>query len=131
MAEGNGAGATAVVPVEAEAAATAPTAVAAEALAAAAAYARHALAPETRRAYAADWAHFADWCRAAGCVPLPAECAAVPPADRPAPAPSRLGQLQQLEEGLRIEELHDCLGVETGSGVLFQPVRLPLGKDAA
>lgn len=26
----------------------------------------------TRRAYAADWAHFAAWCGAAGCAPLPA-----------------------------------------------------------
>src|SRR4051812_9501282 len=40
-------------------------------------YARDALAPETRRAYAADWAHFSAWCADAGCDPLPAEPAAV------------------------------------------------------
>jgi integrase len=57
--------------------ATTPTAVATEALAAAKVYARDALAPETKRAYAADWAHFTTWCRAAGCAPLPAEPAAV------------------------------------------------------
>jgi integrase len=55
----------------------APTALGTEALDAARAYARVALAPETRRAYAADWAHFSDWCREAGCAPLPAEPAAV------------------------------------------------------
>jgi hypothetical protein len=55
----------------------APTAVAVEALAAARAYARDALAPETKRAYATDWAHFTAWCQAAGCTPLPAEPAAV------------------------------------------------------
>jgi hypothetical protein len=51
----------------------ASTAVAVEALAAAEAYARQALAPETRRAYATDWGHFAEWCREAGCSPIPAE----------------------------------------------------------
>jgi integrase len=65
------------VSVEAQAVAAMPTAVAVEALAAAAAYARHALAPETRRAYAADWAHFSGWCREAGCAALPAEPTAV------------------------------------------------------
>lgn len=50
---------------------------AAEAIAAARAYAREALAPETRRAYAADWAHFSEWCRDAGCASLPAEPGAV------------------------------------------------------
>ena len=49
----------------------------AAALAAAQAYAREALAPETLRAYAADWAHFCGWCSEAGCAPLPAEPAAV------------------------------------------------------
>jgi integrase len=58
--------------------ATPPAAAAAEAaLAAARAYARDALAPETKRAYAADWAHFSEWCRGAGCRPLPAAPAAV------------------------------------------------------
>ena len=47
------------------------------ALAAAQAYAREALAPETLRAYAADWAHFCGWCSETGCAPLPAEPAAV------------------------------------------------------
>jgi integrase len=47
------------------------------ALAAAKAYARAALAPETQRAYAADWGHFCQWCRDHGCEPLPAEPAAV------------------------------------------------------
>jgi integrase len=50
---------------------------AAAAIEAAKAYARDALAPETRRAYAADWAHFSEWCRAASCTPLPAEPTAV------------------------------------------------------
>ncbi len=50
---------------------------AAAAIAAATAYARDALAPETRRAYAADWRHFCAWCQAAGCDPLPAPPAAV------------------------------------------------------
>ncbi|WP_043343668.1 hypothetical protein [Belnapia moabensis] len=45
----------------------------AAALAAAQAYAREALAPETLRADAADWAHFCDWCSDADCEPLPAE----------------------------------------------------------
>src|ERR671926_480468 len=49
----------------------------AEALAAAQAYARAALAPETLRAYAADWTHFCGWCGETGCAPLPAEPAAV------------------------------------------------------
>jgi site-specific recombinase XerD len=66
-----------VIPVEHGQVTAVPTAIAAEALAAAEAYARDALAPETRRAYAADWAHFSAWCRAAGCTPLPAEPAAV------------------------------------------------------
>jgi integrase len=77
LAEGNGTAATAVVPVGTGDVVAAPTTVAVEALAAAEAYARVALAPETRRAYAADWAHFAEWCREAGCSPLPAEPAAV------------------------------------------------------
>ena len=50
---------------------------AAEAIAAARLYARDALAPETKRAYAADWAHFSAWCHDAGCAPLPAEPGAV------------------------------------------------------
>jgi hypothetical protein len=54
-----------------------PTALGAEALDAARAYARVALAPETRRACATDWAHFTSWCQDAGCAPLPAEPAAV------------------------------------------------------
>ena len=49
----------------------------AAALAAAQAYAREALAPETLRAYAADWAHFCGWCSETACAPLPAEPAAV------------------------------------------------------
>jgi integrase len=49
----------------------------AAALASAQAYAREALAPETLRAYAADWAHFCGWCGETGCAPLPAEPAAV------------------------------------------------------
>lgn len=65
------------VAVRAPATATTPTTMATEALAAARAYARDALAPETRRAYASDWAHFIAWCQAAGCAPLPAEPAAV------------------------------------------------------
>jgi integrase len=50
---------------------------AAAALDAAKAYAQDALAPATRRAYAADWAHFAAWCRETGCPPLPAAPTAV------------------------------------------------------
>lgn len=34
-------------------------------------YARDAAAETTRRAYAADWAHFARWCRRRGAAPLP------------------------------------------------------------
>jgi hypothetical protein len=49
---------------------------AAEALAAARAYAGDALAPETRRAYAADWPHFTTWCGSA----LPSERTASRPA---------------------------------------------------
>jgi integrase len=67
---------TAVVPIACPAAAVV-TPLAAAALAAAKAYARDALAPETLRAYASDWAHFTAWCQAAGCAPLPAEPAAV------------------------------------------------------
>jgi hypothetical protein len=51
--------------------------IAAEALAAARSYAREALAPETLRAYAADWQHFSAWCATAGCTPLPAPPVAV------------------------------------------------------
>ena len=65
------------LPVIREPAAATTTVIATEALAAARAYARDALAPETKRAYAADWAHFTTWCHAAGCTPLPAEPAAV------------------------------------------------------
>ena len=65
------------VAIREPATATTPTAIATEALAAARAYARDALAPETLRAYATDWAHFTAWCHAAGCAPLPAEPAAV------------------------------------------------------
>jgi len=54
-----------------------PTQVAVEALAAAKAYARQALAPETLRAYATDWAAFTAWCRAAGSTHLPADPVAV------------------------------------------------------
>jgi integrase len=72
-----GGGATAVVaPVDSGDAPATPAAAEA-ALAAARAYARAALAPETKRAYAADWQHFSEWCRGAGCAPLPAEPAAV------------------------------------------------------
>jgi integrase len=67
---------TAVAPI-AHPPAASVTPLAAEALAAARAYARDALAPETLRAYATDWAHFTAWCHAAGCTPLPAEPAAV------------------------------------------------------
>ncbi|WP_300042673.1 tyrosine-type recombinase/integrase [uncultured Paracoccus sp.] len=35
-------------------------------------YARHAVAPNTQRAYARDWADFARWCRMRGADPLPA-----------------------------------------------------------
>src|SRR3954469_23740955 len=51
--------------------------IATEAMDAARAYAREALAPETRRAYAADWRHFAAWCLDAGCPSLPAPPLAV------------------------------------------------------
>jgi integrase len=71
-----GGGATAVAPVDGGDAPATPAGAEA-ALAAARAYARAALAPETRRAYAADWQHFSEWCRGAGCAPLPAEPAAV------------------------------------------------------
>ncbi|MGG5890526.1 tyrosine-type recombinase/integrase [Falsiroseomonas sp. HC035] len=65
------------IAVRETATAPAPTAFGTEALAAARSYARDALAPETLRAYATDWAHFTAWCQAAGCAPLPAEPAAV------------------------------------------------------
>jgi hypothetical protein len=42
-----------------------------EAVLAAKAYARTALAPETLRAYAADWQHFCAWCGTHGCEALP------------------------------------------------------------
>jgi hypothetical protein len=58
LAKEDGTAATTVAAVEGQAVTAIPTAVAVDALAAAAAYARHA--PETRRAYAADWAHFSD-----------------------------------------------------------------------
>src|SRR4051812_50208537 len=73
--------------------------IATEAVDAARAYAREALAPETLRAYAADWRHFAAWCLDAGCPSLPAPPLAVaahlpppggplsPPAPRRPPAP--------------------------------------------
>jgi integrase len=62
----------------AEAAGQAPAnPLAAKSLDAAKAYARHALAPETRRAYAADWRAWTEWCRQAGSAPLPADPAAV------------------------------------------------------
>src|SRR4051812_43465678 len=51
--------------------------IATEAMDAARAYAREALAPETLRAYAADWRHFAAWCLDAGCPSLPAPPLAV------------------------------------------------------
>jgi integrase len=76
LAEGGGAAAV-VAPIDSGDAPATPPAGAEAALAAARAYARDALAPETRRAYAADWAHFSSWCREAGCAPLPAEPAAV------------------------------------------------------
>jgi integrase len=47
-------------------------ATAAAALDQAKAYARQAHAPATLRAYAHDWGHFAQWCRAAGLAPIPA-----------------------------------------------------------
>jgi hypothetical protein len=47
---------------------------AAEALATARAYAREALAPETLRAYAADWGHFSAWCATAPDISLPHRC---------------------------------------------------------
>ena len=40
-------------------------------------YAKLALAPATRRAYRADWAHFSDWCRAQRWKALPAAPEAV------------------------------------------------------
>lgn len=43
-----------------------------KALAAAVAYASGADAPNTRRAYAADWQHFSEWCAQAGAEALPA-----------------------------------------------------------
>jgi hypothetical protein len=65
-----------LVPVAGPAAVPVPT-IAAEALAAARGYALTALAPETLRAYAADWAHFSTWCASAGCEPLPTPPTAV------------------------------------------------------
>ena len=50
---------------------------AAEANAAAKAYALQSLAPQTRRAYAADWRAWTDWCRRSGSAALPADPAAV------------------------------------------------------
>lgn len=50
---------------------------AAKALGEAVAYARAADAPNTRRAYAADWRDFSDWCAQAGVEPLPAAPEAV------------------------------------------------------
>ena len=50
----------------------APTEAGAAALEAARGYARDALSEATLRAYAADWAHYTQWCRAAGWPPLPA-----------------------------------------------------------
>jgi site-specific recombinase XerD len=36
-------------------------------------YARASKSPNTRRAYDKDWRHFADWCRARGIEPMPAD----------------------------------------------------------
>ena len=48
------------------------------------------------------------------------------------PACSRgIRDAQQLEEGLGIEPLDDCLGVESGDRVLLEPVGLALGEDAS
>ncbi len=74
-----------LLPDAGAAAATTPTAraralqnpFAAEALAAARSYALNSLAPETRRAYAADWQAWSSWCHQAGMTPLPADPVAV------------------------------------------------------
>ncbi|GAB0120358.1 tyrosine-type recombinase/integrase [Acidisoma sp. 7E03] len=49
----------------------------AQALAHAETLAQRAAAPNTMRAYRADWQHFADWCAAHGFVPVPAAPAVV------------------------------------------------------
>ncbi len=54
-----------------------PTVAGQAALAEAQALARQAAAPATLRAYKADWQHFAQWCAAAGFVPVPAAPAVV------------------------------------------------------
>jgi integrase len=73
----DGPGGRALVPAAAGAAVPIAGTAAEAALAAAKAYARAALAPETQRAYAADWQHFCAWCLTYGCAALPAEPAAV------------------------------------------------------
>lgn len=55
----------------------APTETGAVALEAARGYANEALSAATLRAYGADWAHYASWCREAGWAPLPAAPAGV------------------------------------------------------
>jgi integrase len=42
------------------------------ALAHAADLARSSMAPATKRAYKADWVHYADWCETVGVIPIPA-----------------------------------------------------------
>jgi len=59
------------------AAVSGPTATGAAALAAAQGLASKAAAPATRRAYKADWVHYAAWCANAGLAPVPAEPAIV------------------------------------------------------
>ena len=54
-----------------------PTEAGTAALEAARDFAREALSAATLRAYAADWAHYTQWCRAAGWPPLPAAPAGV------------------------------------------------------
>ena len=54
-----------------------PTAAGQAALGAAQMLGRKATAPETLRAYKADWTHYAAWCAAAGLAPVPAEPATV------------------------------------------------------
>ncbi len=100
-----------------------PTRIASDALAAAKAYARQALAPETLRAYATDWAAFTAWCRVAGCHPLPAEPTAVAAyLAACAPGYSRAALERRLAAIGHQHRLHDrpwSPGHTTVVGVLF------------
>ncbi|MBF0373700.1 MAG: tyrosine-type recombinase/integrase, partial [Alphaproteobacteria bacterium] len=105
-------------------------------------YAREAKAPNTVRAYAADWRHYTRWCMARGVVPLPpdpqaiglylADCAAALPSEvGTATIERRLSGLAWnfRQRGLALDRADRHIR-EVLAGIRRRHARPPVGKEA-